>query len=51
MIRPGKLNLITDVQGINVGNADDPNLRSGVTAIVCDEPAVASIKLMGGAPG
>ncbi len=51
MIQTGKLNLITDVQGISVGNAHDSNLRSGVTAILCDQPAVASIKLMGGAPG
>lgn len=51
MIRPGKLNLITDVAGISVGNADDAKLRSGVTAVICDQPAVASIHVMGGAPG
>ena len=35
-------NLITDVPGLLVGNADDAKLASGVTAIVFDEPAVAS---------
>lgn len=51
MIRPGELNLITDVAGISVGNADDANLRSGVTAVICEKPAIASVHLMGGAPG
>ena len=44
-------NLITDVAGLRVGNADDPRLASGVTAIVFDEPAVASVDVRGGAPG
>ena len=44
-------NLITDVAGIRVGNADDPRLASGVTALVFDEPAVASVDVRGGAPG
>ena len=44
-------NLITDVPGLNVGNADDAKLASGVTAIVFDEPAVASGDVRGGAPG
>jgi D-aminopeptidase len=44
-------NLITDVAGIRVGNADDARLASGVTAIVFDEPAVAAIDVRGGAPG
>lgn len=44
-------NLITDVAGLSVGNADDPRLKSGVTVVVCDEPAVASGHVMGGAPG
>jgi L-aminopeptidase/D-esterase-like protein len=49
--RPGPLNLITDVAGLRVGNADDAKLKSGVTAIICDEPAVAAVHVMGGAPG
>src|SRR3954465_13591931 len=44
-------NLITDVPGLRVGHADDPKLASGVTAIVFDEPVVASYDLRGGAPG
>ena len=44
-------NLITDVAGVAVGNADDPRLASGVTAIIFAEPAVASVDVRGGAPG
>ena len=44
-------NLITDVAGLTVGHADDAALASGVTAIVFDEPAVASIDVRGGGPG
>jgi L-aminopeptidase/D-esterase-like protein len=44
-------NLITDVVGLKVGNADDLKLASGVTAIVFDEPAVAAVDVRGGAPG
>src|SRR5256885_3346164 len=44
-------NLITDVPGVQVGNAEDASLASGVTAIVFDEPAVASGDVRGGAPG
>jgi len=44
-------NLITDVPGLGVGNAHDAALASGVTAIVFDAPAVASIAVHGGAPG
>jgi len=44
-------NLITDVAGVTVGHADDARLASGVTAIVFDEPAVASIDVRGGGTG
>src|SRR5947208_2620927 len=44
-------NLITDVAGLKVGHADDAALASGVTAILFDEPAVASADVRGGAPG
>ena len=43
-------NLITDVAGVRVGSADDAKLASGVTAVIFDEPAVASIAIHGGAP-
>src|SRR5262245_20306761 len=44
-------NLITDVAGILVGNAEDLRVRSGVTVVLCEQPAVASVHVMGGAPG
>ncbi len=44
-------NLITDVAGVSVGNAQDLALGSGVTALIFDEPAAASIAVHGGAPG
>ena len=43
-------NLITDVDGVLVGSADDARLASGVTVVLFDEPAVASIAINGGAP-
>ena len=43
-------NLITDVAGILVGQADDARLASGVTAVVFAEPAVAAVDVRGGAP-
>ena len=44
-------NLITDVPGLSVGSAEDPVLKSGVTVLLPDEPAVASVAIHGGAPG
>ncbi len=44
-------NLITDVAGVRVGHADDARIASGVTAIVFEEPAVASTDVRGGGPG
>jgi L-aminopeptidase/D-esterase-like protein len=44
-------NLLTDIAGVRVGHADDAALASGVTAIIFDRPAVASIDLRGGGPG
>jgi len=44
-------NLITDVAGLKVGNAEDLRLGSGVTTIVFDEPAIAAVDVRGGAPG
>ncbi len=45
------LNLLTDVEGVAVGHSADLTLGSGVTAIVFDEPAIASCTVLGGAPG
>jgi L-aminopeptidase/D-esterase-like protein len=44
-------NLLTDIDGVRVGHADDARLASGVTAIVFDQPAVAAIDIRGGGPG
>ena len=44
-------NLITDVAGVKVGHADDAKIGSGVTAVVFDEPAIASIDVRGGGTG
>ncbi|MEV4610620.1 P1 family peptidase [Neorhizobium sp. LMR1-1-1.1] len=45
------LNLLTDIEGVAVGHATDFVLGSGVTAIIFDEPAIASGSVLGGAPG
>ena len=50
-MRPGPRNLITDVAGLRVGNAQDGRLRSGVTVLTADRPFVAAVGWMGGAPG
>ena len=44
-------NLLTDIDGVRVGHADDARLASGVTAILFDPPAVAAIDIRGGGPG
>lgn len=44
-------NLITDVSGLQVGHADHAQAATGVTALVFDQPAIASIAIHGGAPG
>ena len=47
----GSRNLITDVAGLKVGNAQDDQLKSGVTVLIPDKPAVAAVQVLGGAPG
>src|SRR3954452_10999554 len=44
-------NLLTDIAGVSVGHAEDAALASGVTAILFDKPAVASVDVRGGGPG
>lgn len=44
-------NLITDIPGLCVGHAQDEKLGSGVTALIFEAPAIASIAVHGGAPG
>ena len=50
-MKPGKTNRITDVAGLRVGNAQDTHLKSGVTALICDTPFIASVAVHGGGPG
>ncbi len=50
-MRPGKRNLITDIAGLLVGNAQDHALKSGTTVLTAKQPFVASCFVMGGAPG
>lgn len=51
MVRPGARNLITDVPGIRVGQAEDKFARTGVTVLLPDEAARAAVDVRGGAPG
>lgn len=48
---PGPMNLITDVAGLRVGNAEDHGVKTGCTVLVGDEPFTAGVHIMGGAPG
>jgi D-aminopeptidase len=48
---PKLRNLITDVPGVLVGHATDLKLGSGATAVVFEQPAVASADVRGGGPG
>ncbi len=48
---PGRRNLITDVPGLLVGNAQDDVLKSGSTVLTCNAPFTASVHVLGGAPG
>jgi D-aminopeptidase len=50
-MKPGARNLITDVEGLRVGNAADERLRSGATVLLADRPFTAAVHVMGGAPG
>ncbi len=50
-MKPGPKNLITDVPGLRVGNAQDDLLKSGTTVVTADQPFAASVHVMGGAPG
>ena len=51
MAKRGLRNLITDVAGLRVGNAEDANARTGVTVLLFDAPAPAVADIRGGAPG
>lgn len=50
-MKPGRRNLITDVAGLRVGNAEDAHIRTGATVLLAAAPVVAAVHVMGGAPG
>ena len=49
--KPGPKNLITDVTGLLVGNSQVDFFKTGTTVLVGDKPFMASVHVMGGAPG
>jgi L-aminopeptidase/D-esterase-like protein len=49
-VRTGPRNLITDVAGLQVGQSDDADVKTGVTVIVPDKAAVAACDVRGGGP-
>src|SRR5437764_13336077 len=51
MATPGPRNLITDVPGLLVGQAEDAARITGTTVVLCEKPAMASVDVRGGAPG
>ena len=48
---PGRRNLLTDVAGLRVGNADCDRIRSGSTVVFADRGFAAGCDVSGGAPG
>ena len=50
-MKPGPLNLITDIDGLKVGHSVDEAARTGVSVIVPDAPAVIAANIAGGGPG
>src|SRR5213082_3994810 len=51
MAEIGPRNLITDVPGVLVGQAEDEPGITGTTIVLCEMPVVASVDVRGGAPG
>jgi L-aminopeptidase/D-esterase-like protein len=51
MTQTGPRNLITDVPGLLVGQAEDAVAITGTTVVLCEAPATASVDVRGGAPG
>ncbi|HWD58132.1 MAG TPA: P1 family peptidase [Stellaceae bacterium] len=51
MSTAGARNLITDVPGILVGQAEDRDAVTGASVVLAETPAVAAVDVRGGAPG
>ena len=50
-LQAGPGNLISDLDGIMVGNAHDAAAMTGVSVVVPEAPCVASCSVPGGGPG
>jgi L-aminopeptidase/D-esterase-like protein len=50
-MKAGDNSCLTALGGLRVGHATDLQLVSGVTAVMFDQPCVASVVVLGGAPG
>lgn len=50
-MQTGPRNLITDVAGLRLGNAQDDTIKTGSTVLVGDVPFTCGVSVMGGAPG
>ena len=50
-LAPGPSNLISDIDGILVGNAEDAAAITGVSVVVPEAPCVAGCAVPGGGPG
>ncbi|MBW7921537.1 MAG: P1 family peptidase [Rubellimicrobium sp.] len=48
---PGPRNLITDVPGLRVGQAQDDRIKTGVTVLTAGAPFIGGVHVMGAAPG
>ncbi|MFI3211046.1 MAG: P1 family peptidase [Peptostreptococcaceae bacterium] len=44
-------NNILDIEGLKVGQIEDNDALTGITVVVCEEGAVCSVDVRGGAPG
>lgn len=51
MFKPGPQNLITDVEGISVGHANDQKVRTGTTVLLCPNSVTGGVDVRGGGPG
>jgi len=51
MAKPGPKNDITDVPGLKIGQAEDRHIKTGVTVILPDKPAICAADVRGGGPG
>lgn len=50
-LSPGPRNLITDIDGLTVGNAVDAAAMTGTTVLLAEPAAIAAVDVRGGAPG